>query len=197
MASDAETPAGDSNPEAIAARLFAQVREELADAAKKTPLSCYRVQLNKDFRFEDARALVPYWDRLGITDLYTSPILKAFPGSSHGYDVVEHLELNPEIGTDAEHQALSRALRERQMGQVLDVVPNHMGIEGGNRVWSEVLENGPSSVYAKYFDIDWRPVKDELEDKVLLPVLGDQYGKVLENGELQLEFDAAAGSFWI
>ncbi|MDQ3262048.1 MAG: malto-oligosyltrehalose synthase [Myxococcota bacterium] len=183
------------DPQALADSLFSQVREELLEAARQTPLSCYRVQLNKDFRFQDAQAQVAYLDRLGITDLYSSPCLKAVPGSNHGYDVLDHLEINPEIGTDADHQALSDALRARGMGQVLDVVPNHMGIDGENPLWLDVLENGPSSLYAKYFDVDWDPVKDELRDKVLLPVLGDQYGKVLENGELQLEFDPTGGAF--
>nr|WP_224242125.1 malto-oligosyltrehalose synthase [Hyalangium gracile] len=177
----------------MADRLFARVRDELL--ARTTPLSTYRVQLHQGFTFQDARAVVPYLSRLGVSDFYASPYLKATPGSTHGYDCVDHQHLNPEVGSPEEHKALCQALREKGMGQVLDVVPNHMGIERFNALWFDVLENGPSSVYAKYFDIDWAPVKSELRDKVLLPILGDQYGIVLENGELKLRY--RNGAFFI
>ncbi|WP_140797538.1 malto-oligosyltrehalose synthase [Myxococcus xanthus] len=173
--------------EALAEGLYARVQAEL-DARPHTPLSTYRVQFHKGFTFEDARQVVPYLARLGVSDLYASPYLKATPGSTHGYDCVDHQQLNPEVGTPESHAALCAALREQGMGQVLDVVPNHMGIERDNRLWFDVLENGPSSVYAKFFDIDWSPVKEELRDRVLLPILGDQYGIVLERGELKLSF---------
>ncbi|MCE9669602.1 malto-oligosyltrehalose synthase [Myxococcus stipitatus] len=176
-----------SSAEVLAEGLFARVRDELG-ARPYTPLSTYRVQLHRGFTFDQARRVVPYLARLGISDLYASPYLKATPGSTHGYDCVDHQQLNPEVGTPESHAALCAALAARGMGQVLDVVPNHMGIERDNRLWFDVLENGPSSVYAKYFDIDWAPVKDELHDKVLLPILGDQYGVVLERGELRLSF---------
>lgn len=165
-------------------------------ATFRIPVATYRLQLNKGFRFADAQALVPYFHRLGITDLYTSPFLKARPGSPHGYDVTDHASVNPEIGSDEELAALLEELSRRGMGLVIDVVPNHMGIDDeSNRWWWDVLENGPSSPYAKFFDIDWAPPKADLANKVLLPILGDQYGKVLESGEIHLLFEA--GAFFI
>jgi (1->4)-alpha-D-glucan 1-alpha-D-glucosylmutase len=179
----------------IADRLFARIREDLLARARATPLSTYRLQLHKGFTFQDAQAVVPYLSRLGVSELYASPYLKASPGSTHGYDCVDHQRLNPEVGSPEEHAALCSALREHGLGQVLDVVPNHMGIERFNALWCDVLENGPASLYAKYFDIDWAPVKAELRDKVLLPILGDQYGIVLERGELKLGY--RDGAFFI
>jgi (1->4)-alpha-D-glucan 1-alpha-D-glucosylmutase len=179
----------------VADRLYDSVREELLSRARATPLSTYRVQLYKDFNFRAAAAMVPYLARLGVSELYASPYLKASPGSTHGYDCVDHQQLNPEVGTSEDHAAMCRTLREHGLGQVLDVVPNHMGIERFNPLWFDVLENGPSSLYAKYFDVDWAPVKSELRDKVLLPILGDQYGIVLENGELKLAY--RDGAFFI
>ena len=154
------------------------------------PLSTYRLQFNASFTFQDASRILPYLSQLGITDCYASPYLKATPGSTHGYDVVDPTELNPEIGTEADYQVFIQALHDHGMGQILDVVPNHMGIAGStNRWWLDVLENGPSSHYATFFDIDWTPVKPELKNKVLLPILGDQYGIVLENQEITLNYD--------
>ncbi|HEY2386560.1 MAG TPA: malto-oligosyltrehalose synthase [Candidatus Binatia bacterium] len=152
------------------------------------PLATYRVQLNDAFGFAAAAAVVPYLDRLGVTDLYCSPILEAHPGSAHGYDVVDHRRLSPALGGDDAYRALSAALRAHGMGQIVDIVPNHMSIERpqANAWWDDVLQNGPASPWADYFDVDWRPVKPELRDKVLLPFLGDQYGRVLERGELVL-----------
>ena len=159
-------------------------------APEQAPLSTYRLQFNQDFTFRQAIDLVPYLHRLGISWIYASPYLEARSGSPHGYDITNHGRLNPEIGTPEEHVSLSRALASHGMGQLLDIVPNHMGIgESSNDWWIDVLENGPSSMYAPYFDIDWQPLKPELAGKVLLPILGDQFGIVLENGELQLEFD--------
>jgi len=159
----------------------------------RIPVSTYRLQLNSDFRFADVQALVPYFHRLGITDLYASPFLKARRGSRHGYDVIDHASINPEIGSDEDLAALTAALTGYGMGLIADVVPNHMGIDDeANRWWWDVLENGPSSPYAKFFDIDWAPPKQDLTNKVLLPILGDQYGKVLENGEIHLLFEAGA-----
>jgi (1->4)-alpha-D-glucan 1-alpha-D-glucosylmutase len=175
----------------LARRIFEQVRSELL-ARQNIPLATYRLQFNRRFRFEDAGPLIPYLARLGVTDVYASPYLKATPGSIHGYDVIDHSSLNPEIGTEEEHQAFCLALASHQLGQVLDFVSNHMGIKQGNALWDDVLENGPSSLYAKYFDIAWDPIKEELKDKVLLPVLGDQYGIVLERGELKLSFHEGA-----
>jgi (1->4)-alpha-D-glucan 1-alpha-D-glucosylmutase len=185
---EAQVSGSESNPIARRARsLFDSLAKDLG-APGNMPLATYRLQFHKGFRFEQARGLVPYLDRLGITHVYASPYLKAAPGSSHGYDVVDYNQINPEIGTPEEHEAFCASLSARGLGQILDFVPNHMGIERDNAMWNDVLENGPASMYAKYFDIDWAPVKEELRDKVLLPVLGDQYGVVLERGELGLAF---------
>jgi (1->4)-alpha-D-glucan 1-alpha-D-glucosylmutase len=152
------------------------------------------VQLTRDFTLRDALACVDYWHALGVTDLYASPFFTARAGSTHGYDVVDPRALNPEIGTDDDLARLHEALKARGMGLLIDVVPNHMCVNTNENVWwNDVLENGPSSEFAKFFDIDWRPPKAELRDKVLLPVLGDQYGKVLENAELRL--GEAEGAF--
>ncbi|HUG78653.1 MAG TPA: malto-oligosyltrehalose synthase, partial [Burkholderiales bacterium] len=139
-------------------------------------------QFHRGFRFRDARALVPYLARLGVSHLYASPFLKARPGSTHGYDVVDHNAVNPEIGSEAELDRLMRALKEHGMGMVIDLVPNHMGVlHADNAWWLDVLEKGRASPYAKFFDIDWR------RGKLLLPVLGRHYGEALESGELKLE----------
>ncbi|MEA3212378.1 MAG: (1-_4)-alpha-D-glucan 1-alpha-D-glucosylmutase [Chthoniobacter sp.] len=158
------------------------------------PSVTYRLQFHKDFTFEKAKQIVPYLHALGITHVYASPYFRATPGSLHGYDICDQNELNPEVGTREEFDAFVAELQRHGMGQVLDFVPNHMGIaEATNAWWMDVLENGPSSPYARFFDIDWQPVKRELENKVLLPILGDQYGRVLEKGELKLQF--ASGAF--
>ncbi|MFT3768914.1 MAG: malto-oligosyltrehalose synthase [Minicystis sp.] len=158
-----------------------------AGGALHTLLSTYRVQLCPAFGFEEARGVVDYLSDLGITDFYASPVLAAAPGSSHGYDLVTHDRLSPELGGEAGFFALSRALEEKGMGLLLDWVPNHMGIPAGhNRFWDDVLENGPNSLYAEFFDIDWEPPKADLRDRVLIPILGDQYGEVLERGELKV-----------
>lgn len=150
--------------------------------------------MNSRFRFQDAAAIVDYLHALGITDCYASSYLAAVPGSPHGYDVVDPTRLNPEIGTEEDYWEWMQAIRSHGMGHILDLVPNHMGIaKSANPWWQDVLENGPSSRFARFFDIEWHPVKAELADKVLIPILGDQYGAVLERGELQLEF--AAGAF--
>jgi (1->4)-alpha-D-glucan 1-alpha-D-glucosylmutase len=155
----------------------------------RLPIATYRVQLNHTFGFQAAKAIVPYLDSLGISDLYTSPCLKAQSGSLHGYDVVDHGQLNPELGRPEDYSELAAALRERGMGHLLDFVPNHMAIGPENPLWMDVLENGPSSIYAYFFDIDWDPIREDLHNKVLLPILGDQYGAVLERGELVLTFE--------
>lgn len=160
----------------------------------RIPLATYRIQLNRDFGLAQATALVPYWHALGISHCYTSPYLKARAGSSHGYDITDHAALNPEIGSDADLARWVGALRAHDMGQLIDLVPNHMGVLGGdNPWWQEVLENGEASPHAHYFDIEWRPLNEELHGKVLLPVLGAQYGQVLASGEFSLAFDAARG----
>ena len=173
---------------------FLQDLDADPDLQPRIPAATYRLQFNRHFTFEDARRLVPYLEALGVSDVYASSYLAARPGSLHGYDIVNHNALNPEIGTADEFDRLTEALLDRGMGQILDVVPNHMGVAtGSNPWWNDVLENGPSSSYAEFFDIDWDPVKRELANRVLLPILGDQYGKVLENQELALEYKE--GSF--
>jgi (1->4)-alpha-D-glucan 1-alpha-D-glucosylmutase len=158
-----------------------------ASALSRVPLSTYRLQLAAGLTFERAAGLVGYLDRLGISDLYASPSFTAAPGSPHGYDICDHRQLNPELGGEGGFIALGAALRERDMGLLLDFVPNHMAADPvANPWWRDVLENGPSSPYARFFDIDWHPLKAELTDKVLLPVLGDHYGRVLERGELRV-----------
>jgi isoamylase len=147
----------------------------------------YRLQLRREFDLARAADVVGYLHDLGVTDVYTSPIMAAATGSSHGYDVVDHRHLNPELGGEAAFERFSRNLRERGMGLLLDWVPNHMGVAvGENRLWDDVLESGKSSLYADFFDIDWRPLREDLTDRVLLPLLGEQYGEVLERGELRL-----------
>jgi (1->4)-alpha-D-glucan 1-alpha-D-glucosylmutase len=164
------------------------VEPETVPGVPRIPLATYRLQFNGAFTFADARRLVPYLAALGVSDIYTSSLLAARPGSTHGYDIVDHGRLNPELGSDGDFTSLAGTLRAYDMGLVLDMVPNHMGIaDGANAWWNDVLENGPSSPYAEYFDIDWDPVKRQLANKLLLPVLGDQYGRVLENQELTLE----------
>ena len=164
----------------------------------RVPLSTYRLQFNRDFTFAQATRIVPYLAALGISHCYASPYLRARPGSTHGYDIIDHHHLNPEIGTPEEYDRFVAALREHGMGQILDVVPNHMGIMGSdNAWWLDVLENGEASAYSDFFDIDWEPLKDELQGKVLLPVLADQYGMVLDRGELKLAFDKEKGEFSI
>jgi len=156
----------------------------------RVPRATYRLQLHKEFRFPDATALVPYLAELGVSHVYASPFLKARPGSAHGYDIVDHSRVNPEIGTEAELKRMLAALARHGMGLVLDVVPNHMGVlQGDNAWWLDVLEKGERSRYAKYFDIDWRPPNPQLRGKVLLGVLGEHYGDVLEKRQLRLAKD--------
>ncbi len=154
------------------------------------PISTYRLQLNAGFRFENARRLVGYLHALGISHVYSSPILKARQGSPHGYDITDHNQINPEIGSYEELQALVGELKNYGMGQVLDFVPNHMGIGyGTNPWWQDVMANGRASEFAEFFDLDWHPLKPELKDKLLIPILGDQYGAELEQGRIQLAVD--------
>jgi len=161
-----------------------------------TPSATYRLQFNKSFTFDDAADLVEYLDDLGITDMYASPFLMARPGSMHGYDVTDQSRFNPEIGDEASFLRLSETLQRHNMGLIADVVPNHMCItHPSNLWWWDVLENGPSSPFARFFDVDWHPPKEELVNKVLLPVLGDQYGRVLENQQIQIGY--ADGQFHV
>src|SRR5579884_735263 len=166
---------------------------QATESKPRIPCATYRLQFNKHFTFTDAAAIAGYLHDLGITDCYASPILMARPGSIHGYDVIDHTRLNPEIGTEDEFLRFSDELKKRGMGLIADVVPNHMCVDKSfNAWWTDVLENGPSSPYARFFDIDWNPPKEELHAKVLLPVLGDQYGRVLEQQELRITYENGA-----
>ncbi len=167
------------------------VREALL--ARRVPRATYRLQFHKGFTFADALEQVPYLQDVGASDVYASPVLAARPGSAHGYDVCDPTRVNPELGGEPGLDALGAALRARDMGLILDTVPNHMGIgDPSNIWWNDVLENGPSSVYALWFDISWHPVNPNLENKVLLPILGDQYGTVLEAGQIRLAYEQGA-----
>ncbi len=184
-------------------RSMARVRPREASAEDaqgahrtKVPRATYRLQLHSGFTFDDAARIVPYLARLGISHVYCSPISRARPGSMHGYDVVDHSEINPELGGAEAFERFTKVLQAHDMGQLIDLVPNHMGVMGGdNRWWNDVLENGIASRYAKHFDINWQPLTPGLAGKVLVPVLGDSYGEVLGRGELQLGWEAATGEF--
>lgn len=157
------------------------------------PASTYRCQLNHQFTFQDAAPLVAYLEELGISDCYASPLAMARSGSLHGYDVTDSSRLNPELGTREDFDRWAEQLHCHNMGLILDVVPNHMCVaDSSNAWWWDVLENGPCSPYARFFDIDWRPPKEELANKVLLPALGDQYGRVLENQEIRIVYREGA-----
>jgi (1->4)-alpha-D-glucan 1-alpha-D-glucosylmutase len=161
-----------------------------AGKGRNRPLATYRMQFHGGFRFRDARPLIPYLRALGVMHVYSSPLLKSRPGSTHGYDITDHSQLDPEIGSEAEFRAFVADLHREGMGLLLDTVPNHMGVGyGTNPWWQDVLENGPASEYANFFDIDWAPLKNELFGKVLIPILGDRYGEDLERGHLQLRFE--------
>lgn len=153
----------------------------------RTPKSTYRLQLHKDFTFDDAAAIADYLRQLGISHVYSSPYLQAAPGSTHGYDVVDHQRLNEELGGALAHKRFCEKLSKVKLGQVLDIVPNHMSLGRENHYWWDVLENGPSSRYASFFDIDWQPQEERLRDKVLVPILADQYGRVLQSGGIKVE----------
>ncbi len=159
----------------------------------RIPTATYRLQFNHLFTLRQASAILDYLRDLGISDCYASPLLMARKGSLHGYDVIDPSKLNPEVGTREDLNQFSAKIKQLGMGLIMDVVPNHMCIAGsGNLWWNDVMENGPSSSYATFFDIDWRPPKQTLTNKTLLPALGDQYGRVLENQEIQLVYQRGA-----
>jgi (1->4)-alpha-D-glucan 1-alpha-D-glucosylmutase len=158
------------------------------------PRATYRVQFHKDFTLDDGAALAPYLARLGISHLYASPILHARAGSLHGYDVVDHRRINPELGGEDGFRRMAQALRAEGLGIILDIVPNHMAVGGAdNPWWLDLLQKGPASPYAHYFDIDWNPPGVALRNKVLVPFLGAPYGDVLKSGELSLLWDDMLG----
>jgi (1->4)-alpha-D-glucan 1-alpha-D-glucosylmutase len=154
---------------------------------QRIPTSTYRLQLHRGFTFDDAIKVADYLKLLGISHVYCSPYLQAAPGSLHGYDVVDHQRVNEELGGEDGHARFCRRLSELGIGQVLDIVPNHMALGPENRYWWDVLENGPSSRYATWFDIDWNSSEVKLQNKVLIPVLGDQYGRILSAGQIKVE----------
>jgi len=159
---------------------------EPAPAQHPNPRATYRVQINQHFTLDDAAAIADYLAQLGLSHLYCSPYLQAAPGSLHGYDVVDYHQVNAEAGGAAAHARLVSALRAHGLGQILDIVPNHMAIAAENPWWWDVLENGPASRYAAYFDVDWDPPDSRQNNELLLPVLSDHYGRVLEAGQIKL-----------
>jgi len=160
------------------------------------PLATYRLQLSATLGFSDAARLVPYLHALGVTHLYASPFLKARKGSTHGYDIIDHAQLNPEFGGEDGFSELSSALASAGMGLILDFVPNHMGVgHDDNLWWLDVLEWGPRSPHAASFDIDWEGLPNRREPGILLPILGRPYAEALESGEIELKYDAGAGTF--
>ena len=160
------------------------------------PIATYRLQLTASFDFDAAAAIVPYLKALGITHLYASPFMKARKGSTHGYDIVDHTQINPELGGDAGFERLSRVLKQHDLGLILDFVPNHVGVHfADNPWWLDVLEWGPASPHAVSFDIDWDILPYRARGGVLLPIIGSSYGQALEKGEIELRYDADEGSF--
>ena len=184
----------DGNPEALG-----QLAADTVDAARtrrRVPTATYRLQMHHAFTIRDALALVPYLGALGISHVYTSSLLTARPGSLHGYDVIDHGHLNPELGTEADLVEWTDSLHARGMGLILDVVPNHMCVNGPNTWWADVLEHGPSSPFAGHFDIAWNDhPREALRGKVLLPILGEMYGKTLESGYFKPDYEGGAFCF--
>ncbi len=164
-----------------------EVLEQVVNETGNRPLSTYRIQFHNGFGLQQARELADYLHDLGVSHLYASPLLEARPGSVHGYDIINHDRLNPEIGNEEDLRALVTDLNARGISIVLDIVPNHMGVSTATPWWRDVLQHGRASEYSEFFDIDWNPLKPELHNKLLLPVLGDQYGEELEHGKLQIQ----------
>src|SRR6202047_958000 len=160
------------------------------------PIATYRLQLTANFDSDPAAAIAPYLKALGVTHVYASPFMKARKGSTHGYDVVNHTVINPELGGDAGFERLSETLRKHDLGLILDFVPNHVGVHfADNPWWLDVLEWGEASPHAVSFDIDWEQLPYRVRGGVLLPILGSSYGEALEKGEIELRYDAGEGSF--
>ena len=158
-------------------------------------MATYRLQLGPEFTFAELGQVIRT-SRRSDSDCHLSPFLQPTSDRSHGYDVADYGQLNSALGTEAEYRGLIEALASHSMGQLMDLVPNHMGIAGSrNAWWTDVLENGRAAACAGFFDIEWDPIKPELKDKVLLPLLGDQFGRLLENQELQLEYGPALSAF--
>lgn len=176
---------------------FKSQKEEITSKSiTKTPDATYRLQFNKDFTFNKAKEIIPYLKKLGISHIYASPLLSPRKGSQHGYDIINYDEINQEAGSFEEFEAFVDTLHSYGLGLILDIVPNHMGIGKENKWWMDVLENGQASKYSHYFDIDWAPIKKELTGKLLLPVLGDHYGNILINGQINFSLDVSKGKLF-
>jgi (1->4)-alpha-D-glucan 1-alpha-D-glucosylmutase len=184
-----ESPKVSPNSREEAAAEFKDCVERVIHTDARVPVSTYRVQMHKDFTFAQAAGITGYLKKLGVGEFYSSPIFEARPGSVHGYDVTRHDRLNPEIGGDEGFEAFSAELQRQGIGLLLDIVPNHMGVGNDSIWWQDVLENGHASQYSEYFDIDWKPLKPALRDKLLLPILGDQYGAELEAKHIQVSIE--------
>src|SRR5215475_11969007 len=160
----------------------------MPNSNQHSPRATYRLQLRPGFGFPEAAEIAAYLSKLGVSHVYCSPYLQATVGSTHGYDVLDHQSVNAELGGTVGHEQFCNTLGQHHLGQVLDVVPNHMSIgHSGNRWWWDVLENGPSSQYAAYFDVDWDSQEQKLRNRVLLPILGDHYGRVIDAKEIRVE----------
>ncbi len=171
-------------------------RKNPQGGAPALPTATYRWQFHEGFGFRDAARLVNYLADLGVSHCYASPYLKAHPGSTHGYDIVDHSCVNPEVGTEDERREFVAALRRHGLSQIVDIVPNHMRVDDpDNRLWWDVLAYGRASQFAHYFDIDWKTPERPYEDKLVIPILGGQYGEVLESGAMALDFDPGRGGF--
>src|SRR5665647_1984689 len=153
------------------------------------PRSLYRLQFNQEFTFKAAEKIVPYLRELGISDIYASPVFKARKGSMHGYDVANPLQLNPDLGTRADFDALMNAVASSGIGWLQDIVPNHMAFDSRNTLLMDLLENGPDVLPLHYFDIDWNHPYESIRGKLLAPLLGDVYCECLEKGEISLVFN--------
>jgi len=178
-----------ANPRQEASSEMRECVERVLHTDARVPVSTYRVQMYKGFSFADAQNIVGYLKQLGVGDFYSSPIFEARPGSMHGYDLTRHDRLNPELGGEEGFASFSAELQRQGLGLLLDIVPNHMGVGNDSIWWQDVLENGHSSRYAEYFDLDWKPLKPALRNKLLLPILGDQYGAELERKHIQVSIE--------
>jgi (1->4)-alpha-D-glucan 1-alpha-D-glucosylmutase len=172
---------------------ISEIRKRI-EQRRAQPVATYRLEFHKShFTFRDAAAVVPYLAALGISHVYASPYLRAFSGADHGYAIVDYSQLNPALGSEEDYRAFVDALHQHGIGQILDVVPNHMSAAAGENVWwADVMEHGQSSPYAHFFDIEWNSVEAGLDNRVLLPVLGKQFGQALESGELSIRYEAGA-----
>ena len=184
-----ETATVKANPRQEASNDMKECVDRVLHTDARVPVSTYRVQMHKDFTFARAQAIVGYLKQLGIGDFYSSPVFEARPNSMHGYDVTRHDRLNPELGGGEGFASFSAELERQGLGLLLDIVPNHMGVGNDSIWWQDVLENGHASQYSEYFDIDWKPLKAAMRNKLLLPILGDQYGAELEAKHIQVSIE--------